>query len=58
MSKFSDKVKSLFSRRKPVTPEDAADISEWVNEGGALHPEGPPKVIGDPQDKPPKAPDR
>lgn len=52
MSKFSEKVKSLFSRRKPVTTEEAADISDWVNEGGALHPEGPPKVIDDPQQKP------
>ncbi|MFC4603203.1 hypothetical protein [Rhodococcus kronopolitis] len=52
MAKFSDKVKSLFSRRKPVTPEDAAEISDWVSEGGALHPDGPPKVIGDPKDKP------
>ncbi|MFD4180498.1 hypothetical protein [Rhodococcus sp. NPDC058514] len=52
MSKFSEKVKSLFSRRKPVTTEDAADIADWVNEGGALHPDGPPKVVDEPQRKP------
>ena len=45
MSKLTKSVKSLFSRRRPVTPEDADEIADWLNEGGALHPEGPPKVI-------------
>ncbi|BBX25434.1 hypothetical protein [Mycolicibacterium alvei] len=45
MSKFTRKVKSIFSRRRPVPPEDAAEINDWVNEGGALHPDGPPEVI-------------
>lgn len=44
MSKFTTMVKSLFSRRRPVTREDAAEIEDWVNEGGALHPDGPPTV--------------
>ncbi|WP_181762860.1 hypothetical protein [Rhodococcus spelaei] len=52
MPRFSEKVKSLFSRRRPVTPEEASDIADWVNEGGALHPDGPPKVVDDPRQKP------
>lgn len=28
-----------------MTPEDAAEINDWVGEGGALHPDGPPEVI-------------
>ena len=45
MSKLTTKVKSLFSRRRPVSREDAAEIRDWVSEGGALHPDGPPPVI-------------
>ena len=45
MPKLTKKVKSLFSRRRPVTREDAAEIADWLNEGGALHPDGPPTVI-------------
>jgi hypothetical protein len=44
MPKLTEKVKSLFKRRRPVTPEDAAEIADWVNEGGAPHPDGPPKI--------------
>lgn len=50
MSKLTDAVKSLFSRRRPVSREDAAEIQDWVSEGGALHPDGPPSVI-DPKDE-------
>ncbi|MBP2452052.1 hypothetical protein [Mycolicibacterium lutetiense] len=50
MSKFTRKVKSIFSRRRPVTPQDAAEINDWVSEGGALHPDGPPDII-DPKKK-------
>lgn len=45
MPKLTKKVKSLFSRPRPVTREDAAEIADWLNEGGALHPDGPPTVI-------------
>lgn len=45
MPKLTEKVKSLFSRRRPVTSEDAAEIADWVNEGGAPHPDGPPRII-------------
>ncbi|MGV0746504.1 hypothetical protein [Mycolicibacterium sp. XJ870] len=44
MPKLPKKVKSLFSRRRPVTREDAAEIADWLNEGGALHPDGPPPI--------------
>ncbi|MGW0174763.1 hypothetical protein ACWDUM_13080 [Rhodococcus sp. NPDC003322] len=47
MSKIGNKVKSLFSKRRPVTSEDAAEIADWLNEGGAPHPDGPPTVIDD-----------
>lgn len=45
MSKFTERVKSLFRRPRPVNREDAAEIADWVNEGGAYDPEGPPPVI-------------
>ncbi|MDV3126192.1 hypothetical protein M1247_14815 [Mycobacterium sp. 21AC1] len=45
MPKLTKKVKSLFSRRRPVTREDAAEIADWLNEGGAPHPDGPPPII-------------
>ncbi|GAA1755783.1 hypothetical protein GCM10009747_12490 [Agromyces humatus] len=51
MSKLTEKVKSVFRKRRPVTPEDAAEIADWVNEGGAADPEGPPRVI-DPKSGP------
>lgn len=44
MSKLTTRVKSLFSRRRPVSREDAAEIQDWVSEGGALHPDGPPVI--------------
>lgn len=53
MSKFTDTVKSLFSRRRPVSREDALEIDDWVSEGGALHPDGPPEVIDPEKDKRP-----
>lgn len=45
MSKFTDTLKSLFRRPRPVTKEDAAEIADWVSEGGATHPDGPPPII-------------
>lgn len=51
MPKLTKKVKSLFSRRRPVTREDAAEIADWLNEGGALHPDGPPPVVDPRKDK-------
>lgn len=47
MSKLGEKLKSLLRRPRPVTDEEAAAIVNWVNEGGAVHPAGPPPIIGD-----------
>jgi len=47
MSKFTDKVKALFRRPRPVTREEAAEIADWVNEGGTFDPHGPPPIIDD-----------
>lgn len=44
MSKLTEKVRSLFHRQRPVSREDAAEIADWVDEGGAFSPEGPPPV--------------
>jgi hypothetical protein len=38
---------AAIHRVRPVTREDAAAIVNWVNEGGATHPSGPPSIIGD-----------
>lgn len=55
MGRFTDSVKSLFARRenRVFTPEDAAEIDDWVDEGGAAHPYGPPRVQDDPDETPP-----
>ncbi|WP_026037631.1 hypothetical protein [Salinibacterium sp. PAMC 21357] len=45
MGKFTDKVRSMFGRSRPIPREDADEIDDWVNEGGAPNPEGPPRVI-------------
>ena len=47
MSKFTAKVKALFRRPRPVTREEAAEIADWVNEGGTFDPNGPPPIIDD-----------
>ena len=47
MSKFTEKVRALFGRPRPVTREDAAEIADWVNEGGTFDPNGPPPIIDD-----------
>ena len=47
MSRLTERVKSLFRRPRPVTKEDSDRIADWVNEGGAVDPEGPPPIIGD-----------
>ncbi len=36
MSKLTERVTSLFRRPRPVTPDDADRIANWVNEGGAV----------------------
>jgi hypothetical protein len=50
MSKLTEKLKSLFRRPRPVTKEDAAEIADWVNEGGAVSPDGPPPIAEEPGD--------
>ena len=48
MAKFTERVKAILRRPRPVTPvtkEYAAEIADWVNEGGAFDPAGPPPVI-------------
>lgn len=44
---FKEKLGSLFRRRRPLTAEDAAEVADWVNEGGAFDPAGPPRVDDD-----------
>lgn len=44
MGRFTERIKGLFRRRKPVSPAEAEQLSTWVNEGGAFDPEGPPPV--------------
>lgn len=44
---FREKLGSFFRRRRPLTREDAAEIADWVNEGGSFDPAGPPPVIDD-----------
>lgn len=44
---FRDKVASLLRRPRPVTREEAAEIADWVNEGGAVDPADPPPLIDD-----------
>ncbi len=50
MGKFTDRLKRVFRRRRPVTVEEAEVLSNWVNEGGAFDPEGPPPVVRDETD--------
>lgn len=52
MSKFTDKVSSFFRYKRPLSREDAAEIADWVNEGGAPDPDGPPRVIEDDEPTP------
>jgi hypothetical protein len=47
MSRFTDRVSAWLRRRRPVTPEEYAEVADWVNEGGALDPAGPPPLIED-----------
>jgi hypothetical protein len=35
-----------------MTREDAAEIADWVNEGGSFDPDGPPRVLDDHPDEP------
>lgn len=44
---FRHKVASWFRQPRPVTREEAAEIADWVNEGGAIDPAGPPPLIDD-----------
>jgi hypothetical protein len=45
MGKFTERLKSMFRRRRPVTVEEAEVLSNWVNEGGTYDPDGPPPVV-------------
>jgi hypothetical protein len=47
MSRFTDRVNAWLLRRRPVTRDEAAEIADWVNEGGAVDPAGPPPLIED-----------
>lgn len=47
---FKATVDRLFRRRRPLKREDAAEIADWVNEGGSFDPAGPPRVIEDETD--------
>lgn len=45
MPKIIDSISALLGRRKPVTREEAAEIADWVGEGGAPDPDGPPRIV-------------
>jgi hypothetical protein len=47
MSKLTDRISTWLRRRTPVTKEEFAEVADWVNEGGALDPAGPPPLIED-----------
>lgn len=47
MSKLGDRFSAWILRRRPVTREDFVEVADWVNEGGALDPAGPPPLIED-----------
>lgn len=53
MSRFTDAFKAMFARsnEQVLTVEDAAEIDDWVDEGGTAHPAGPPRVVQDPEDE-------
>lgn len=44
---FTSNVAAVFRRPHPVSRELAARIADWVNEGGAVDPAGPPPLIDD-----------
>ncbi len=46
MGKLTDSVKSIFGRGKNrvVTRDYGEQLDDWVDEGGAPHPDGPPRV--------------
>jgi hypothetical protein len=45
MSKLTERIGAWILRRRPVTREEFAEVADWVNEGGALDPAGPPPLI-------------
>lgn len=45
MSKLTEKSAPLLHRQRSVTREYAAEIANWVGEGGAADPTGPPRVV-------------
>ena len=45
MSQLTEKITLLRRQQRPVSVEDAAEIADWVNEGGAADPAGPPPII-------------
>jgi acetylornithine deacetylase len=47
MSRLTRRFSSWLLRRRPVTREEFAEIADWVNEGGAVDPAGPPPLIDD-----------
>ena len=47
-----DRFSAWILRRRPVTREELAEVVDWVNEGGALDPAGPPPLIESERDDP------
>ncbi len=45
MSKMSDRLSAWILRRRPVTRDEFAEVADWVNEGGAVDPAGPPPLL-------------
>ncbi|MDJ0319119.1 hypothetical protein [Pseudarthrobacter sp. PS3-L1] len=44
MSKIARKIEPAFWGEHPVSAEEAAEISDWVEEGGTANPDGPPLI--------------
>ena len=44
MSSMTERSSAWVLKRLPVTPEEFAELADWVNEGGAVDPAGPPPL--------------
>lgn len=45
MPELMNRFSAWILRRRPVTREEFAEVADWVNEGGALDPAGPPPLL-------------
>jgi len=52
VSTFSERFSAWVLKRRSVTHEEFAEVADWVNEGGALDPAGPPGIAATDGDDP------